>query len=249
MQRGRVAAAIRPALQDAAAQRDGAGWAEILRLLLDPTISDEQRAREAAWLRRELAAWPVEVSRPPPKPELVGGTAAWRASVGALLRPLVRVVKEVDLYPLYIERICTSPRLMLDDGGQAVRLARAFTGKLDDRRIGQVGQGDLIGDLVVEYSRPIPLALGADTVAHTFTRDSFAAWVEERQRLRGRLRRLAVCLEIEVKTDTGRVEKEQAQRGAALRRRGALHLVVRRIDEAIDRLVEERDRITKELES
>jgi hypothetical protein len=31
--------------------------------------------------------------------------------------------------------------------GQAVRLSRAFTGKLADRRIGQTGQADLVGGL------------------------------------------------------------------------------------------------------
>lgn len=242
-------------------------WRRLLELLCDPTLDPAQLRAEVAWLRRELRAWPPEVSRPAPTARLVerkfyGGATLPQAMMPRFfatyddLRPLCRVTREVDLYPLYVEKICTSPRLLLADGTQAVRLSRQFTGKLADRRIGQVGQGDLVGGLCVEWwtcadgcawtrgdAAGDDLAVSKGARGDDEALDCLASHGEPQRH------RLDVRLEVEVKMDDGELEDSQDARLRDFAARGGVYVVPTRIAQAIDLIVEARDRIAAELTS
>ena len=96
-------------------------WAAICKLV-DPSspVTDAQLLADVRGLEAELRAWPPEIDRPPARgwdPSL----PQWR---------LVRRVREVDLYPLFIKAAATAPALRLSDGTPAVRLQRNFSGAL-----------------------------------------------------------------------------------------------------------------------
>lgn len=236
---------IRGDVQDAALPRDASplSWRRLCELLCDPTLPPSQRRAEVAWLRRELRAWPEEVSRPLPTLKVVerlhgklpaDRMPAFFEAVDDVRGQLCRVVKEVDLYPLYVERVCTSPLLRLGDGTQAVHLARAFTGQLAERRIGQAGQGDLVGGLCIEWWC-----------------DKFnSRWAQERNAGAGAaLHRLDVRLEVEVKMDDGEMEDSQLARQKFFARRGGVYVVPVRIAQCVEMIAAERDRIVAELTS
>ena len=164
--------------------------------------------------KSKLRGWPVEVARPAPDAALYR-----KPSHAASVAALAYTVRETNLYPAYIEQVCASPLLRRRDGGQAVHLARAFTGRLDggagQYRIGEAGQGDLTGGLVVDY----------------YTRPS-DPW-----------KRIEVRLEVEVKTAKGRIREDQALRQAAFAERGGLYVLTRSIADCISQLVAARERI------
>lgn len=249
--------AARPELLAALADPSPESWARVWELLYQ--VRGTQLAEEVAACRRELREWPPEVDRPP-RPARVGrrtvAEVEARAAAGtddrlALLAPLCRTVREVDLYPLYVAGICESPRLRLSDGRQAVRLQRAFVGSLSsgrgDVRVGQRGQGDLVGGMCAEWwecpegcrwATPPPAEFGADDLSRG---DCCARHGESARHL------VEVTLEVEVKRDGGRLRPDQAQRRDALRARGGVYVVARRIAEAVDLLVAERVRLAREL--
>lgn len=169
-------------------------------------------------VKARQGGWPVEVARPAPDPAIFR-KPSHAASVGQLSY----TVREVDLYPAYVQQVCASPLLRRRDGGQAVHLARAFTGRLDggagQYRIGEAGQGDLTGGLVVDYC------------ARAANRD----------------RRIEVRLEVEVKTAKGRIREDQALRQAAFTERGGLYIITRSIADCIAQLVAARERIRIDL--
>ncbi len=92
--------------------------------------------------------WPKEIPRDAPD-----GKYALDPPLKALLSRcnILHEIDETYTYPIYLEKITTHPDLADRSlpSGQAVRLSRAFTGKLADRRIGQTGQADLVGGLSV----------------------------------------------------------------------------------------------------
>ena len=187
-------------------------WVAICKLL-EPHPAPDQIAQllaDVQGLEAELRAWPPEIDRPPAKgwdPSL----PQWR---------LVRRVREVDLYPLFIKAAATAPALRLSDGTPAVRLQRNFSGALQGaggktHRMGVEGQGDLSGSLCVEW----------------------------------RGCRFPIALEVEVKTASGKLRPAQQTRSEALHRRGEIYLTVRRTDEMIKMLTAERDRIVNLLET
>ena len=99
--------------------------------------------REAAKL---AARWPKEITREPKR-----ATPEQKARL--LATRVTNSLRETDTYPVYIAGICGHPALSLPTPPrQAVHLERAYTGKLDDRRIGTVGQADLRGGLTVEVN-------------------------------------------------------------------------------------------------
>jgi len=97
---------------------------------------------------RALSQWPKEIPRDAPD-----GKHALDPPLKALLSRcnILHEIDETYTYPIYLEKITTHPDLTDRSlpSGQAVRLARAFTGKLADRRIGQTGQADLVGGLSI----------------------------------------------------------------------------------------------------
>ena len=97
---------------------------------------------------RALAQWPKEIPRDAPD-----GKHALDPPLKAILSRcnILHEIDETYTYPIYLEKIATHPDLADRSlaSGQAVRLARAFTGKLADRRIGQTGQADLVGGLSI----------------------------------------------------------------------------------------------------
>jgi hypothetical protein len=97
---------------------------------------------------RNFSQWPKEIPRDAPD-----GKHALEPPLKALLSRcnILHEIDETYTYPIYLEKITTHPDLADRSlpSGQAVRLARAFTGKLADRRIGQTGQADLVGGLSV----------------------------------------------------------------------------------------------------
>lgn len=224
-------------------------WRRLLELLCDPQLSPAQRRVEVAWLRRELRQWPAEVSRPAPTAKIVerrycGGRSATAAQLAAFfiahddVKPLCRIVHETDLYPLYIEKVCTSPLLRLHDGTQAVHLARAFTGKLAERRIGQAGQGDLAGGLCVEWwARP----RGCRWAGGPGLPAADASHGDPERHV------LDVRLEVEVKMDDGELEDSQVARQTFFARRGGVYVVPTRCAEAIELILLERARILREV--
>ncbi len=100
---------------------------------------------------RALAQWPKEIPRDAPD-----GKGALEPPLRSLLSRcnILHEIDETYTYPIYLEKITSHPDLADRSlpSGQAVRLARAFTGKLADRRIGQTGQADLIGGLSIVYN-------------------------------------------------------------------------------------------------
>jgi hypothetical protein len=169
-------------------------------------------------VKSKLRGWPVEVARPAPDAAIYR-----KPSHAASVAQLAYAVRETNLYPVYVEQVCASPLLRRRDGGQAVHLARAFTGRLDggagQYRIGEAGQGDLTGGLVVDYC------------ARAANRD----------------RRIEVRLEVEVKTAKGRIREDQALRQAAFTERGGLYIITRSIADCIAQLVAARERIRVDL--
>lgn len=169
-------------------------------------------------VKSKLRGWPVEVARPAPD-----ATIYRKPSHAASVAQLAYAVRETNLYPVYVEQVCNSPLLRRRDGGQAVHLARAFTGRLDggagQYRIGEAGQGDLTGGLVVDF----------------YTRPS-ENW-----------KRIEVRLEVEVKTAKGRIREDQALRQAAFTERGGLYIITRSIADCIAQLVAARERIRVDL--
>ena len=169
-------------------------------------------------VKSKLRGWPVEVARPAPDAAIYR-----KPSHAASVAQLAYAVRETNLYPAYVEQVCASPLLRRRDGGQAVHLARAFTGRLDggagQYRIGEAGQGDLTGGLVVDYC------------ARAANRD----------------RRIEVRLEVEVKTAKGRIREDQALRQAAFTERGGLYIITRSIADCIAQLVAARERIRVDL--
>jgi len=206
-------------------------WRGVCKLLSDHRATDAQLLLEARELRRELAAWPPEVERPP-----ADGWAARGGRSDALadaLFALCRSVREVDLYDHYVAAAREAPALRLRDGTPAVRLQRQFTGALQGargrtHRIGKRGNADLNGSLCVEWWTcgagcrvPRPLACGHSPVTHNA---------------------LSVAVEVEVKRAAGVQDPAQVTRMEALRRRGEVYVLARRTDEMVRLLVAERDR-------
>ena len=169
-------------------------------------------------VKARQGGWPVEVARPAPNAAIYR-----KPSHAASVAALAYAVRETNLYPAYIEQVCASSLLRRRDGGQAVHLARAFTGRLDggagQYRIGEAGQGDLTGGMVVDY----------------YTRPS-DPW-----------KRIEVRLEVEVKTAKGRIREDQALRQAAFAERGGLYVLTRSIADCISQLVAARERIRTDL--
>ena len=207
-----------------------ASWRGIIALLDDPSVTSDQHAAEVKILSSELAAWPPEIERAPPShwlrlPETFAAEIA-----------LCHRVREVDLYRHYIDAAARAPALQLSIGGPAVRLERAFTGALQGaagvaHRVGVKGQGDLSGSLCVEWTTTKVVASvtvsGSERV-HALTESA--------------TRHASIHLEVEVKTDGGKVRPDQEIRAKAFERRGELYLIVRRTAEMVRLLVEARDR-------
>ncbi len=116
-------------------------WNE-MQSLLDGLMADgHNRIQEAA---KVLRKWPKEVPRTYPRVNRDHQTAVFLERAGILHH-----VDETQVYPLFLVGLCD----LVDVGGfRYVRLSRAFTGKLADRRIGQVGQADLMGGLSIAAS-------------------------------------------------------------------------------------------------
>ena len=195
-------------------------WRAICRLLSDKKVPASTLAAEARELRAELAAWPPEIERPAHSSWGVagGGTTCPDGDLRSARLALCRTVREIDLYEHYIRAAREAPALRLRDGTPAVRLQRQFTGALQGShgkrlRIGKRGNGDLSGSICVEW------AAGGD-------------W-----------RRISIACEVEVKRAAEEQREEQAEREAALLRRGEVYLLVRRTDEMVRLLVAERARL------
>mgnify|MGYP000526499927 CR=1 FL=1 len=189
-------------------------WETVCVLLAEACCEDDFLAR-VRLVKSQLRGWPIEV------PRAVDPTIFRKPSHAATVASLAYAVREANLYPAYIGQVCASPLLVRRDGGQAVHLARAFTGRLDggagQYRIGEAGQGDLTGGLVVDYSRG-------------------AAWGC-----------IEVRLEVEVKTAKGRVREDQALRQAAFAARGGLYILTRSIVDCVAQLVAARRAIAANL--
>ena len=208
---------VRTAITTALADPSPEGW-DLVCIALAEACCEGDFLQRLKLVKSKLRGWPVEVARPAPdaalyrKPSHAAGVAA-----------LAYAVRENNLYPHYIEQVCTSPLLRRRGGGQAVHLARAFTGRLDggagQYRIGEAGQGDLTGGLVVDY------------FARAANRD----------------RCIEVRLEVEVKTIKGRIREDQALRQAAFAERGGLYIITRSIADCCSQLVAARERIRVDL--
>lgn len=101
------------------------------------------------WVKLQLRKWPIMLNRPEPS-----AVTFAKPSQELAVRHLCVKVQEKDLYGHYIAKVCTHPLLQLPDGTPRVHLARAFTGGLDVGHkflsIGEVGQADLRGGLIIE---------------------------------------------------------------------------------------------------
>ena len=208
---------VRAAITFALADPSPESW-DIACVKLAEACCEHDFLQRLKLVKSKLRGWPVEVARPAPDAALYR-----KPSHAASVAALAYAVRETNLYPAYIEQVCASPLLRRRDGGQAVHLARAFTGRLDggagQYRIGEAGQGDLTGGLVVDY----------------YTRPS-DPW-----------KRIEVRLEVEVKTARGRIREDQALRQAAFAERGGLYVLTRSIADCISQLVAARERIRTDL--
>lgn len=155
-------------------------------------------------MKKRLEYWPQELSRRVPKewPEIPG---------------VEYIVNETSTYNKYILDICSSPRLLLRDKTQAVRLARRFTGVMQSIAtgrtvsVGEVGAADLAGSLTIE----VP--------------PSYA--------------RVGVALEVEIKSTAGTQSEEQILRQRALQRRGEIYICTKLVSQAVDQIVQVRDNL------
>ena len=119
----------------------------------------------------------------------------------------------------------------LRDGTPAVRLERQFTGALQGaagkiHSVGVTGGADLHGSLCVEWQ----LCGGGCGASIKYCSHEV---------------RLSVPLEVEIKTDGGKLRPEQAARQEALRRRGEVSLVCYRTADMLRQLCDERAKILK----
>ena len=206
---------VRAAITFALADPSPESW-DIACVKLAESCCEHDFLQRPKLVKSKLRGWPVEVARPAPDAALYR-----KPSHAASVAALAYAVRETNLYPAYIEQVCASPLLRRRDGGQAVHLARAFTGRLDggagQYRIGEAGQGDLTGGLVVDYCA------------------------------RGNWRHIEVRLEVEVKTAKGRIREDQALRQTAFAERGGLYVLTRSIADCISQLVAARERIRTDL--
>ena len=206
---------VRAAITFALADPSPESW-DIACVKLAEACCEHDFLQRLKLVKAKLRGWPVEVARPAPDAALYR-----KPSHAASVAALAYAVRETNLYPAYIEQVCASSLLRRRDGGQAVHLARAFTGRLDggsgQYRIGEAGQGDLTGGLVVDYCA------------------------------RGNWRHIEVRLEVEVKTAKGRIREDQALRQAAFAERGGLYILTRSIADCISQLVAARERIRTDL--
>ena len=208
---------VRAAITFALADPSPESW-DIACVKLAEACCEHDFLQRLKLAKSKLRGWPVEVARPAPDAALYR-----KPSHAASVAALAYAVRETNLYPAYIEQVCASPLLRRRDGGQAVHLARAFTGRLDggagQYRIGEAGQGDLTGGLVVDYCA----------------------------RAANKNRRIEVRLEVEVKTAKGRIREDQALRQTAFAERGGLYVLTRSIADCISQLVAARERIRTDL--
>lgn len=204
-------------------------WRAICRLMSDG-CSREQHKEDVSALARELHSWPPEIERPAPRGVAVNWPG-WN---------LCRRVKETDIYGYYL---LAAGKILLSDGTPAVRLQRAFTGSLQGPggkafRLGVEGQGDLVGSLCVEW----PKVDDEYDQALTAYSKGWSGHPGEPKPCR-----ISVPLEVEVKRDGERLRPAQEVRRDALRARGEIYLVVRRTEEMLCFLREERRRILETL--
>lgn len=131
-------------------------------------------------------------------------------------------ILEIDTYEMYAVGVCGDPRLRLRDGAQAVRLSRRFVGAARSIVSEQAMRIGKRGE--ADLSGGLTLELG---LAPGF--------------------RLEVSLELEVKSADGKQSADQEQRERALKRRGAIYLVARTIEEAVVGIAASRDKILSQI--
>lgn len=137
-----------PIIQEALSDPSPQEWREVAKYLDSNPYSPELIQS----LHKALRKWPRELPRDP--------LDHWtQESHGQLLRLCVRV-PEVTVYGYYLAQIHSAPKLQLSDGRPAVRLQRFFSGaaKVESDawvRIGQAGQGDLVGMTTIALARTL----------------------------------------------------------------------------------------------
>jgi hypothetical protein len=121
-------------------------WHQIARWLDTHDPSPELLSQ----LAKALKKWPRELPRDPLK--------HWTQGANGQFLKLCLRVPEVTTYNYYLAMIHSAPQLALSTGQPGVRLQRFFSGaaQVQDSdtwiRIGQAGQGDLVGITTIELA-------------------------------------------------------------------------------------------------
>ena len=243
---------LNPAIADLlATQRpDSRTWTELVGLLNDQTT-----ATEIAAIKRSLAAWPKELPRPAPK-----------ALPRQLLPLCLNVAENEQLYHHYITEICGSPRLRLRDGSPAVSLWRQPRGTVTLQGGGQVtlgagqpGLADIGGFMTVEWCEgsggcACGLLVSAETETRCVTCHYLAQppyrtnfYIEIEIKLDGKIPPNAREYRGNSKRALTQTEQDQCQRQQAMLRRGGCYIFAERTAEAIEALVQYRDKVLARL--
>lgn len=190
-----------------------------------------------------VPSWPKEIQRPCPD--------SWPVDFREKVQWLVR---EVDTYGHYAQKICGDPRLQLE-GKQRVWLERRFTGGVVPASTAQQVIGTLLEACglkslaaVVKLIREA-VAILAGSIRNTGkigTADLTGGLVI--QRICGRCGcgsgrhcympvRIEVRLEIEIKVGDGKQRPDQAAREASVRARGGCYVLCYSVEEAIEQIL------------
>lgn len=183
-----------------------------------------------------VACWPREIPRDCPDD--------WPKP---LINMLTHKVLETSTYGHYITKICNDPRLLLDDGTQAVWLERRFTGgvvpaSIAKQAVAQLWEAVKSSSVPAMINRVKEVAgILTNSVRNTGkigTADITGGLTLEYKADVYRIRRVEVRLEIEIKVGDGKQRDAQAVRQASVQRRGGCYILAHSVEEAVQAIVD-----------